>query len=669
MAQNITLLGASYTAVPAVTLPKTGGGTATFSDPSITTAVESDVAEGKTFLLADGSIGTGTASGGGPSETLLGQTPYTLTEDANIRLKSTSETTYSTGNGVIADFADRENVTLSNATLTNQGSYWELADTGATNWYESTMQFYITGLTPNTTYTARIGGMSDLETYCGGWWGIWDSTGGDMLAGNQFANEGTLEFTPTSSSIRVTAAPAGAYFWERNIKVCRFTNFSIEGETSATFTGSTDLGQLTAGTTITSTPSCDVYAVTESSGGGTLRGKTCVCLGDSVTGFMAPPTDYPSKLAANTGMTVYNCGFAGCRISDTHPTTAYRYFGLTHIADAIASGDWTDQDTYVSSIEAETYPQAHLNNLKNADWDNVDYITIFYGANDAINGVPLGDATGTNIQTVLGAFNHSITAIRTAYPNIHILVFAPEYIYFVSDNMGAESKDITVYGTSETKKFYEWGDAIIQRAAALGVPAVDMYRTLGIDLSNWSTYLKSDGAHPNDAGTTLIAQKFETELYNHFISGGSSATLIAKTITENGTYNASNDSADGYSSVTVNVSGGSAKNVQIAQGVNRVNTTSYSAVSGQTITVATTGTYNIYWTGFRSSTGGTNGSCLYINGTAHSSGNQTTFSNHGQSIKLTGVSLTQGDVLAVRAAARGTNYYMYVGNLTIEQTA
>lgn len=32
MAQNITLLGASYTDVPAVTLPKTSGGTATFVD-------------------------------------------------------------------------------------------------------------------------------------------------------------------------------------------------------------------------------------------------------------------------------------------------------------------------------------------------------------------------------------------------------------------------------------------------------------------------------------------------------------------------------------------------------------------------------------------------------------------------------------------------------------
>ena len=37
------------------------------------------------------------------------------------------------------------------------------------------------------------------------------------------------------------------------------------------------------------------------------------------------------------------------------------------------------------------------------------------------------------------------------------------------------------------------------------------------------------------------------------ISGGGSATLITKTITENGTYDAEDDSADGYSEVTVNV--------------------------------------------------------------------------------------------------------------------
>lgn len=187
---------------------------------------------------------------------------------------------------------------------------------------------------------------------------------------------------------------------------------------------------------------------------------------------------------------------------------------------------------------------------------------------------------------------------------------------------------------------------------------------------------------------------------------GDAAILTTKSITENGTYAASSDSADGYSSVTVAVPTGITPtgtknisitengtvtedvtnyanaqitvnippptvfvpNVQIAQGVNRIAATSYTAVSGQTITVAKTGKYDVYWTGFRSSTTGTNKSCLYVNGSAHSSGDQATFSNNAQSVKLTGVSLTKDDVLTVRAISRGANYYMYVGNLTIVQT-
>ena len=65
MAQNITLLGASYSAVPAVTLPKTGGGTASFTDVTDTTAAASDVASGKYFYTAAGVKTQGTASGGG----------------------------------------------------------------------------------------------------------------------------------------------------------------------------------------------------------------------------------------------------------------------------------------------------------------------------------------------------------------------------------------------------------------------------------------------------------------------------------------------------------------------------------------------------------------------------------------------------------------------------
>lgn len=65
MAQNITLLGASYADVPAVELPKTGGGTATFTDVTDTTAAAADVASGKYFYTAAGVRTEGTASGGG----------------------------------------------------------------------------------------------------------------------------------------------------------------------------------------------------------------------------------------------------------------------------------------------------------------------------------------------------------------------------------------------------------------------------------------------------------------------------------------------------------------------------------------------------------------------------------------------------------------------------
>lgn len=64
-ARNIALLGATYSAVPAVQLPISGGGTATFTEVTDTTAEAADVASGKYFYTSSGVKTQGTNSGGG----------------------------------------------------------------------------------------------------------------------------------------------------------------------------------------------------------------------------------------------------------------------------------------------------------------------------------------------------------------------------------------------------------------------------------------------------------------------------------------------------------------------------------------------------------------------------------------------------------------------------
>lgn len=156
-----------------------------------------------------------------------------------------------------------------------------------------------------------------------------------------------------------------------------------------------------------------------------------------------------------------------------------------------------------------------------------------------------------------------------------------------------------------------------------------------------------------------------------YISGGShSGTGVTVTASElvsgsetkttNGTYDVTN-----LQTLIVNVNTGSSKNIQAYFGRAQRTANSYGATD-LTLTVAKTGTYNVYWTAWRSSSSGTMGTNLHRN---NSSGtNQQTFTGtYGQNITLTNQSYTQGDVLTLYATSGSTSRSIYVANLIIEE--
>lgn len=112
--------------------------------------------------------------------------------------------------------------------------------------------------------------------------------------------------------------------------------------------------------------------------------------------------------------------------------------------------------------------------------------------------------------------------------------------------------------------------------------------------------------------------------------------------------------------------GGDTKNIQVYSGSNTVASTSYTATNTK-LTVKKTGKYTVSWMGVRNTNSGTSGSQLYIAGSAYGSA-QTSFTNtYMQMVKLTNVSLTEGQEIVVRARARSTSYNMTVGQLIIEE--
>jgi len=208
MAQNVTIMGASYSDVPAVTLPKTGGGTARFDDASVTTATASDVAQGKIFLASDGTITTGTASGGGGGSVTQDQdgfivlppdggggggggSSYTLLaqKDLTISTTSTSVTLVDTItiSGISSTFSSGDKIIfikIFDKAGTRNGYYY-----GSLGWTSRA------GAVAGTSYYVKSNGTLDYSSISYGVYATLNSTDQISIYSRYISSYGTLDGT------------------------------------------------------------------------------------------------------------------------------------------------------------------------------------------------------------------------------------------------------------------------------------------------------------------------------------------------------------------------------------------------------------------------------------------------------------------------------------------
>lgn len=214
-----------------------------------------------------------------------------------------------------------------------------------------------------------------------------------------------------------------------------------------------------------------------------------LCLGDSIFGNDGEIVSY---LAQFTGSNVVNGAIGGTRASIRSGTDAFQYLDGKNLVQALTSGNWTNQDSAVTSLQGTyTWLPSRIANLKALDMSKVDLVTMDWGTNDYTGG--------QTKETILSAYNDIIDTLQSAYPELKILITTPIWRYFDDTENGDNKK----YADATLKEIAE---AIEAFAKEKRIHVLNAYQDMPLSYNTAVTYFDTDsGVHLNNNGNKVYA--------------------------------------------------------------------------------------------------------------------------------------------------------------------
>lgn len=487
---------------------------------------------------------------------LIGETPVTLPEVSDIKLEASGEAEYTIKTPTVGDFEQllaAGKVTLFNCAISKSKGYFEVVTTSdLTGFYQAYVDFVFDGLEIGKSYKiiCNVDGLTNNQQakLWHGSFAVWSgtNTSGASVIASHVPHKGPAEFTASETSVYVRYYPATnnpnlLAGWIGYFNSLYVNRAEMSDELTAIYSATGDFdGVLNVKTVpplavVSATPSANVYRkastdITLTQAGKPadakvtgeriataesrlpLWGKTIANFGDSIFGNARPPLDVSTFLADNTGATVYNCAFGGCRMSQH--VGHWDAFSMYRLAHAIADNDYALQDEALNYDDRVSYADEPLTLIKSIDFANLDILTVSYGTNDFTGNNAIDNADDPlDTSTVCGALRYSIETLLTAYPNLRIFVLLPTYRFWI-DSANAYTDDAFNHTNDLGKTLIEYIVAIEKTAKAYNIPVIDNFAELGINKFNRKQYFPvTDGTHHNENGRKLIAKHLAHKLW------------------------------------------------------------------------------------------------------------------------------------------------------------